>query len=85
MSELPARRACQSNIWCTKGRIWKRLRQIATTHAEGKGVCVQAAVQTIVAQNRLANISKLVASGQAEPRSLVANSDDIRRMTEAAK
>ncbi|KAK9801988.1 hypothetical protein WJX73_007147 [Symbiochloris irregularis] len=45
----------------------------------------KAAVQTIVAQNRLANISKLVAAGQAQPRSLVSNSEDIRRMTEAAK
>ena len=46
---------------------------------------VQAAVQTIVAQNRLANISKLVAAGQAQPGQLLSNSEDMKRMTAAAK
>lgn len=45
----------------------------------------KAAVQTIVAQNRMSNISKLVAAGQAERGQLLTNSDDIRRMTEAAR
>lgn len=47
---------------------------------------VQAAVQTIVAQNRLANLSKMVAAGQAEPgQALLSNSEDMKRMSEAAR